>query len=417
MNRDAIRTTVPSRGQPLVALALMLSAWVAARAVLLQADEGMAELPRDRAPVGPAALPREQGALRAGPLSRAATAGPAPSSPARIPEAPHGSVAPFLPLPAGRGPALPPPVATPLIDPAPGGGASVTVPVPEPVQPRPAFAPVPPARAGGHLALWMAAVGHLPLPRFDAAPAAPRDPAPTARQGSEPSRWSADGWLLLRRGGSADLAASLASVPAGPTYGASQLGAVVRYRLVPSSAHRPAAYLRASAALNGSRERELAAGLSARPAGKVPVIVAAELRASGGRGATRLRPAVSAVSELPPLALPGGLRAEAYVQAGYVAGRGATTFVDGQLRIDGALGAVGPGGPVGAIGRAELRAGAGAWGGAQQGAARLDIGPTATLGIQLNPALSARLGLEWRLRVAGQAAPASGPAITLSAGF
>ena len=262
----------------------------------------------------------------------------------------------------------------------------------------------------------MAAVGQLPLPRFAMASEASSQPAypqpgnkrlhslraEHAGQRTGPPRWSGDGWLLLRRGG----AAALANGPAGPTYGASQMGAVVRYRLAPASPHRPAAFVRATAALNGSDERELAVGLSARPVARLPVTLLAEMRASGDRRS--LRPAISAVTELPPIALPGGLRAEAYGQAGYVSGRQATAFADGQLRIDGRLGAIGP---------AELRAGAGAWGGAQKGAARLDIGPTATLGVRLTPALSARLGLDWRLRVAGRAAPESGPAITLSAGF
>jgi len=61
--------------------------------------------------------------------------------------------------------------------------------------------------------------------------------------------------------------------------------------------------------------------------------------------------------------------------------------------------------------------GGGVWGGAQKGAARLDIGPSATMTIGLGESAAARLGLDWRFRVAGDAAPASGPALTLSAGF
>ncbi|MBS1239358.1 MAG: hypothetical protein H6R45_64, partial [Proteobacteria bacterium] len=58
----------------------------------------------------------------------------------------------------------------------------------------------------------------------------------------------------------------------------------------------------------------------------------------------------------------------------------------------------------------------GAWGGAQKGAARLDIGPSASLQLKLGEANS-RVSMDWRFRVAGEARPASGPALTISAGF
>ena len=57
-----------------------------------------------------------------------------------------------------------------------------------------------------------------------------------------------------------------------------------------------------------------------------------------------------------------------------------------------------------------------AWGGAQKQAARLDIGPTASVAFRLGEA-RARIAVDYRLRVAGHAAPASGPAVTFSAGF
>ncbi len=188
---------------------------------------------------------------------------------------------------------------------------------------------------------------------------------------------------------------------------------MLRYRLAPDNAnggdaHKLTAYLRASAALNGTREQELALGLSARPLGNFPVVAMAELRAARSVMGTRLRPAAALVTELPPLRLPAGLRAEAYAQAGYVGGAGATGFIDGQLRLDRKLFD---------LGRHELRAGAGAWGGAQRGASRVDLGPSASVVLRLGDAASARLAMDWRFRVAGKAAPASGPAVTLSAGF
>lgn len=220
-------------------------------------------------------------------------------------------------------------------------------------------------------------------------------PAPAAR------RWSADAWLLLRQVGDASFPASGG---AGAVYGASQAGGVLRYRLAPHSRRQPAAYLRATAALNGSNERQAALGISARPLPSLPVVAAAELRAAHQDGRTRLRPAVMAVTEVAPIALPHRLRAEAYAQAGYVGGRFATGFADGQLRVTRPIS-----GP--------LEAGGGVWGGAQKNASRLDLGPTAAMGLALGPHGFARLAVDYRFRIAGAASPSSGAALTLSAGF
>jgi len=232
------------------------------------------------------------------------------------------------------------------------------------------------------------------------------------RAGTAGPRWSADGWVLWRDGsgsgqvGSGRGGKGLGSF--GPSYGASQAGAVLRYRLMPGDAHRLAAYGRFYAALGDTGEREAAAGLSARPLPRVPVAAMVELRASRFTdGQTHLRPAVMAVSEVPPITLPLALRAEAYAQGGYVGGAGATGFVDGQLRVDR---------PVDVQGRASVALGGGAWGGAQTGAQRLDMGPSARFSYS-DGHMSAHLAIDWRFRVAGNAQPLSGPAITLSAGF
>jgi hypothetical protein len=101
------------------------------------------------------------------------------------------------------------------------------------------------------------------------------------------------------------------------------------------------------------------------------------------------------------------MRGEGYAQAGYVGGRFATAFVDGQARIDRL---------VARLGKSEVRAGAGVWGGAQKHAARLDVGPSATASFRLGETQS-RVALDYRVRIAGDAAPKSGPALTISAGF
>lgn len=373
------RARTGTRGQPVVALALVMTSWVAARAILLQAD-----VPQDLVP-----QVDRVSFVQTVPLTpeKAASA-----SPVRLTDAPEWQPPIAPPAPSQQ-------ITAPASQQPPAGAAMALPPPP---------AQVPVRTAGGSLSLWMAAVARLPLPPFGdaAAPAPLAAPFPVrARDVTAPGRrWSADGWVMLRRGGNA----SLGPGPVGSTYGASQTGAVLRYRLAPASQHRPTAFLRATAALNRSHDREAALGLSARPLAGVPVTLAAEARLSDDRARLQVRPAIALITELPPIALPLGIRGEAYLQAGYVAGKGATAFADGQVRADRR---------VLALGRAELRAGAGAWGGIQDGASRLDVGPSATVGVPLGRDVSARLGVDWRFRVAGTAAPESGPAITLSAGF
>ncbi len=304
------------------------------------------------------------------------------------------------------------------------------------IWPPPAGAPVSGASSVGtmptaaaHQMLWMAAMASLPLP--DAMTARARDGGERGdttvvvrgrrgawhvgdlvggRKGglaglpqSGGSRWSGDGWVLVRRDGDTSGGGS----GFGPTYGGNQTGAVLRYRLG-GEAHRLTAYLRAYGAMNGTGEKEAALGMSVRPLAGVPVVALAELRASRfADGTTHARPAASLVGELPPVALGKGVALETYAQGGYVGGEGATGFIDGQMRVDRLVTRLAGG---------ELRAGAGAWGGAQQGAGRLDVGPTLRLG-WAKDRVGARLSLDWRVRVEGHAAPSSGPALTLSAGF
>ena len=118
------------------------------------------------------------------------------------------------------------------------------------------------------------------------------------------------------------------------------------------------------------------------------------------------------LGELAPLDLPLGTRLEAYAQAGWVGGRDATLFADGQASLTREVDLVAK-----ATGDAmHLSLGAGAWGGAQDGAHRLDLGPTMRLDVKLGE-VPARVSLDWRERVEGDAAPGSGAAVTLSTRF
>lgn len=382
---------VRPRGQPLLVLAMLISSWVGARALAWNLLPGQNE-------PGPVAE-RSEPALAQLPAPTATVAAQAPlTAPAIVPAGPPTrSDARFAPLAQIHEPL--PPAALPM--PVPLAPASPTPVLPATPEPRPTPQIV---TAGGHQLLWLAAAAMMPLPADVAArfaPVAPRAAAPASL-----SRWSADGWLYLRRGGGDPI--TFPRLTTGGTYGASQTGAVLRYRLAPADPHRPTLYLRGAAALNGTREQEAAVGLAARPLARVPVAAMAELRMTRNAQGTTAHPAIALVTELPPQRLPFGVTGEAYAQAGYVGGRAATSYVDGLIRAER---------PLARVAGAEINAGAGVWGAKQRGASRLDVGPVASVRLRLGDTASARLEADWRFRVAGTAHPGSGPALTLSAGF
>lgn len=355
------------RGQPVVALLLLIGGWVAVRAIVWTLDIS-ASAATDRPPV----------------FAKAATA-MAPAAAAPIEAERPTAVAPGRRLASARTHAFGVAMTRRTIG---------TLPAPHEQAPARLAAPQPAASA----------VIADSLGRQETSPP-PGVPARAIFVPSVmPSRWSGDAWLLVRRGGAARSTAGFA--PA--TYGASQAGAVIRYRLDPASEHRPSAYLRGSAALDGFREEEVALGLSARPVAGLPVVAAAEARVNRQAAGTHVRPAAFVYTELPPVKLPLGARAEIYGQAGYVGGNFATAFADGQVRADR---------PVVRLGDAELRAGGGVWGGAQKGTSRLDVGPSATLNLPIGRSAGARLEVDWRFRVSGNAQPRSGPTVTVAAGF
>ena len=98
---------------------------------------------------------------------------------------------------------------------------------------------------------------------------------------------------------------------------------------------------------------------------------------------------------------------ETYAQTGYVLGDDETYFFDGSATLQR---------PITESGRKKLSVGAGVWAGGQRNIARLDVGPRADFAVPLGTG-SARLAVDWRVRVAGDALPASGVAITVSTGF
>lgn len=217
-------------------------------------------------------------------------------------------------------------------------------------------------------------------------------------------RWRFDGWIMAREGSGFAGSPSASRLPG---YGGSQAGAVLRYRLTPSSARDFHIYARANRALVDGGETDFGIGAGIRPFKAVPLTLLGEVRVTDTSTRTLARPAVLLVGGIPALRVDDRTDVEAYAQAGYVGGGFATPFVDGQARIDRRMARAGD---------VEWRIGAGVWGGAQQGAARLDIGPSASARFDLGE-MPVRLSLDYRKRVAGDAQPVSGLAITIAGGF
>ena len=238
-----------------------------------------------------------------------------------------------------------------------------------------------------------AASASSPAPPLLTPASAARTPAPPLLPGtapalpSSPSRWSLSAYLFLREGSGRSLAA-------GGTLGGSQAGARLTVPVAPGVALSARAY-----APLESRGGEAALGLDWRPLRQLPVHLLVERRQRLKRGG---RSALSVLAYGGGERLAGPLVAEAYGQAGLVGLNARDLFADGAVRIGVPLGD-------------DLRVGLGAWGAAQPGLARLDIGPQ--LSWRLPVAAPLRLFADYRIRVAGDAAPASGPALTLAADF
>lgn len=208
------------------------------------------------------------------------------------------------------------------------------------------------------------------------------------------ARWSGSGWALVRGNGAPGGVAT-------PQLGGGQVGARLAYRLDRSG--RMAAVARVAAAL-GTRQQEAALGVEWQPT-RLPVRLVAEQRI--GVAGIRGGPALGLVGGVGALPLGGGLRADGYAQAGVVARDRADGYVDGALVIAR---------PVVTRGAMHVELGVGAWGAAQRGASRLDLGPAAIVVLPVDRR-AIRVGIQWRERVAGNARPGSGAVLSLGTDF
>jgi hypothetical protein len=151
----------------------------------------------------------------------------------------------------------------------------------------------------------------------------------------------------------------------------------------------------------GQRGGEAALGVRVHPVSSIPVWVTAERRQRIGQyGDGRSAFALFLEGGLYQRPLPWRFSLDGYFQGGVVGARSRDYFVDGAMAVTR---------PV----FGKYSAGFGIWGGAQPGLARLDAGPRITMQVRRN----VKVHLDWRQKLAGNAKPGSGPALTLAGDF
>jgi hypothetical protein len=201
-------------------------------------------------------------------------------------------------------------------------------------------------------------------------------------------------WAMLRQQ-QTGIAGSSALGNSG-SLGASQAGARLLYNFSPALA----ASLRTSSTI-GRRGGEVAGGIRYRPLQSIPIWVTLERRqAIGSYGGGRNAFALFAEGGIWGQPMPYGFTLDGYVQGGVVGLNSRDLFADGGVTFSR---------PV----YKQFSAGLGIWGGVQPGLYRVDAGPRVTMKVRRN----LRVHFDWRQKLAGNARPGSGPAVTLAGDF
>lgn len=208
-------------------------------------------------------------------------------------------------------------------------------------------------------------------------------------------RLSGYSWFFARNGESTGLAG-------GGQLGGSQAGIRLDYVIARGFALTG----RISAPIETRMGSEAALGLNWRPVNNLPVTLTIERRVAldkGGRDAF----AAMASGGIGPIDAPGGFKLEAYGQAGIVGIKRRDGFIDGAATLTR---------PVTDGRNSSLALGGGIWGAAQPDISRLDIGPRVKFRLN-SGAASIGASIDWRRRVAGNADPQSGVALTIDGSF
>jgi len=244
------------------------------------------------------------------------------------------------------------------------------------------------------------ALDEWPLSRFASSSQPPRSSTVIAPQQSLPvlpKRYPVDRvqltmWALLRS--QQPGVAPTPSLASGGTLGASQAGSRLSYNFT----RQIAATLRATSEV-GRRGSEIAAGGRVQPIRTIPLWFTAERRQRLG-GSGRNDFALFFETGVYNRPMPWRFVLDAYLQGGVVGIKHSDGFIDGGMAMTR---------PV----YSRFSAGFGVWGGAQPGVARLDVGPRVTMRVRK----TVKVHFDWRQKIAGNARPGSGPAVTLAGDF
>jgi hypothetical protein len=260
------------------------------------------------------------------------------------------------------------------------------------------YEPLPPPRRSYYSSasalddMPMSRLAAVSMPARSSIPAEAAPPVPPLRVG--PDRLQLSSWALLRNQ-QVGIAGSR-SLATGGQLGASQAGARLLYNF-----NRQLALSARMSSEVGRRGGEVAAGVRVQPLLGIPVWLTAERRQRIGRfGGGRNDFALFAEAGLYQQPLAWRFALDSYLQGGVVGVKGRDLFIDGGLAVTR---------PV----YRNFSFGFGLWGGAQPGLSRLDAGPRLSMQVRRN----VKVHLDWRQKLAGNARPGSGPALTLAGDF
>lgn len=363
-------------------LGFAILTWAAVRAISLGLIPGTEALGVDAAalqPPAPPQLPPIQPSM----LPPIEPMAPMLPRGAMVSGAPYGPTAYYPPYPAYA--------PYPVYVPVPTAAAARSSP------PQIIYVTPPPSTEGREVNIY-----GVPLPQAGqpqelamatGAPTVPaRQSTPSFEEPKRPKwldRLSLSGWAMMRE------EAGPQSLAGQGTLGGSEIGSRLMWRFNPQLA----ASLRFSAPVNSQRGGEAALGIRYQPLSNWPVALTLERRQrikDYGQNAF----AVFAEGGVYGRPMPWQTTLDGYFQAGVVDFNDPDWFVDGQAAVTR---------PV----WRRLSAGAGLWGGAQPDLYRLDAGPRLSLGM----GRGMRMHLDYRLNVAGNAAPGSGGVVTLAGDF
>ncbi|WP_417620158.1 hypothetical protein [Parasphingorhabdus sp.] len=215
-------------------------------------------------------------------------------------------------------------------------------------------------------------------------------------------------WFFARQGTNGT---HLGAIREGPTisngqYGGSQAGAILSYPIRTRPESELSVYGRMTAALTPLAQEEVAFGASMHLVRDLPVALHVEQRLDVNSGGNR-GTAFYVAGGTGPDQIVADIALETYVQGGYILGKNETYFFDASATLQRSI--------VESSANT-ISIGPGMWIGGQRKLTRMDVGPRADIRVPI-AATTARIAVDWRARIAGDARPGSGLTITMSTSF